>query len=120
MDNITSPSVDRPSFSSRFKQLLYENNMSLSAVAEVVHLSKSTISRYAKGSMSPKITVIEKLAEFFGVSPSWLMGLDCPKTPNNELIKKELLQTFDNLSCEGQKEALKQVQLISLIPKYTK
>lgn len=120
MDYLTSGELDKNAFGARLKQLLAENGMSLSDAAQIVHLSTSTISRYVNGTMSPKITTIEKLAEYFCVSPSWLMGLSCPGPLNeSKKIRSELLLTFNALNREGQNEALKQVKLISLIPQYT-
>ena len=40
--------------------------------------SKSTIYRYMNGEMSPKITTIKYLAEYFNVNEIWLMGYDVP------------------------------------------
>ena len=61
-------------FSKRLKQLMEENNETVYSLSAVVNLSPSTISRYTKGKMSPKIPTIKVLAEYFCVNPSWLMG----------------------------------------------
>ena len=120
MEYVSSGELDKNTFGTRLKQLLSENRMSLADAAEIVHLSTSTISRYVNGSMSPKVTTVEKLAEYFSVSPSWLMGIPGSETLNeSKKVKTELLLTFNSLNPDGQTEALKQVKLISLIPRYT-
>ncbi len=119
MGNLTKDTLNKNLFGIRLNELLKENNMTMSSAAEIVHLSPSTLSRYIKGEMSPKITVIEKLADHFCVSPSWLMGLNCsPFIGDDKKIKTDLLTAFDSLNLEGKKEALKQIRLISQIPSY--
>lgn len=67
-------------FSLRLKQLMSENNETIYTLSSVVNLSPSTISRYTKGLMTPKIPTIQILAQHFMVDPSWLMGASNERT----------------------------------------
>ena len=67
-------------FSFRLKQLMSENNETIYTLSSVVNLSPSTISRYTKGLMTPKIPTIQILAQHFMVDPSWLMGASNERT----------------------------------------
>lgn len=71
--------VCKDEFSKRLKRLIEENNETIYTIAEVVHLTPATISRYTTADMAPKITTVEVLARYFRVSPVWLMGYDVPK-----------------------------------------
>lgn len=64
------------SLGERLKQLRDGRDMTLKDLQEVVGLTEATLSRYEKGIMSPKRTTIKVLAEFFGVNPLWLMGIE--------------------------------------------
>ena len=66
-------------FSERLFKLVKENNTDIKMLARILGIkSKSTIYRYMNGEMSPKITTIKYLAEYFNVNEIWLMGYDVP------------------------------------------
>jgi SOS-response transcriptional repressor LexA len=71
--------VHKETFACRLKKLIEENNETIYTMAEVVHLTPATISRYTTADMAPKITTVEALARYFNVSPVWLMGYDVPE-----------------------------------------
>ncbi len=66
--------IDKEKFPLRLKELMDDNNENTYTLAEKLHLTPPTISRYVTGQMSPKLTAIESLARQFNVNPSWLMG----------------------------------------------
>lgn len=68
-------------FIERLKSLIKESKLTYDEIAEGLDFkSKSTIFKYANGQIT-KIgpTGIRKLANFFGVSPSWLAGFSDEK-----------------------------------------
>lgn len=71
--------INKEIFPKRLKQLMDDNNQTTYSIAELLHLSPATISRYVNGQMSPKITAIESLAINFSVNPIWLMGVSDEK-----------------------------------------
>ncbi len=72
-------------FSKRFANLIKENNTNFDYLLKTLGIkSKSTIYRYMNAQMSPKITTIKILADFFNVNPVWLMGYDVPIKKQNE------------------------------------
>ena len=77
-------------FSLRLKQLMEENNETIYTLSSVVNLSPSTICRYTKGSMSPKIPTIEMLSQYFCVNPSWLMGISDQRNSINEISSEQI------------------------------
>lgn len=62
-------------FPERFTEVIKDSNLKYEDIASKLGLkSKGTISKYANGSIDVKITMIDKIAEVFGVSPIWLLG----------------------------------------------
>ncbi len=64
-------------FSKRFTKLLKNSDLTYGEIAKKLGLkSKSTICKYANGSITVTVSTIVKLAKIFDVSPIWLAGLD--------------------------------------------
>lgn len=80
-------------FSERLFKLIKDNNTDINMLAKILGIkSKSTIYRYMNGEMSPKITTIKCLAEYFNVDATWLMGYDVPMDPikSNDTSNKKI------------------------------
>ncbi len=74
-------------FAERLFSLVKEHNTDVNILAQKMGIkSKSTIYRYMNAEMSPKITTVKYLAEYYNVNPVWLMGYDVPKK-RDEFIK---------------------------------
>lgn len=59
------------------KQLRLEKGLTQEELGKVIGVQKSAIRKYESGAVeNMKRSSIQKLANFFGVSPSYLMGLD--------------------------------------------
>lgn len=121
----TKYTVIKEKFALRLKSLMIEFNETTYSLADIVHLSAATISRYSDGKMAPKITTITLLAEHFNVNPVWLMGYDVEKnmlqkTNFNNISEqeKELLSKYNKLNETGKSEALKRVTELTEISRY--
>ncbi len=67
-------------FAKRLTNLLAQRGETCRSVADAVHLSAGTISRYCNNLIDkPKMAVVRMLAEYFGVAPEWLMGYETPE-----------------------------------------
>lgn len=60
----------------RIAELRKEKGLTLQQVADAIGVGNNTISRYENGKREPKLETWIKLAVFFGVSVSYLQGLD--------------------------------------------
>lgn len=60
----------------RLKELRQKNNLTLEKLGQKVNIPKNTLSRYESGKREPKIETWKKLADYFNVSTSYLMGLN--------------------------------------------
>lgn len=102
-------------FAQRFSELI--NGESFTSVGEKIGLSKQTVSAYISGVRSPKRPTIQAIANFYGVNPAWLIGLDAPKyaekkpTPVSESgPSSEISALIDQLTPEQQRLILAQIK----------
>lgn len=63
-------------FPERFQELLNNSDITYDEIIKYLDIkSRGTITKYANGSIkNVSITTICKIAEFFDVSPAWLIG----------------------------------------------
>lgn len=64
-----------PAFTDRFAMLLDNSDMTIIALAKKLGFGKSTICSWKAGSSMPDAKGVADLAEIFGVSADWLLGL---------------------------------------------
>ncbi|MEB9610556.1 helix-turn-helix domain-containing protein [Bacillus cereus] len=72
-----------------FKKLVDDSNVRLSEISRVTKINRSTLNNYFRGDSIPKLENAQKLANFFGVSVSDVMGLDSAKEEIDD-VKKAL------------------------------
>ena len=60
--------------SERIKELRQESNLSQSALAKIIGVSQKAIDYWERGINEPKASYIIKMADFFDVSPDYLLG----------------------------------------------
>ncbi|HEL2461402.1 TPA: helix-turn-helix domain-containing protein [Streptococcus suis] len=77
-------------FPAMVKQYRTANSLTMEQLAEKIGKTKSTISKWEKGTRSPKIQEIEELANFFGIDPQIMMfGKSyTPTTALNSLVEQ--------------------------------
>lgn len=61
-------------FGEKFKKLRKSKSLTQEQLADLFYLNKSSISRYEKDKQMPEIELLQKFAEFFGVSMDYLLG----------------------------------------------
>lgn len=71
----------------RIKELREKNNLTLRGLGDKVNMSSSRISQYETGKREPKLETWNKLAEYFNVPTSYLMGLSDDVEGWNEWAK---------------------------------
>ncbi|WP_304598899.1 helix-turn-helix domain-containing protein [Lactobacillus intestinalis] len=60
----------------RLKELRKENNLSQRELGKAIGVTGQAISLYERGDREPKLKILEKLADYFGVSVDYLRGTD--------------------------------------------
>ncbi len=63
-------------FTTRLRELLIKNGMTYKQLGAALDIKPSAISMWNSGRSLPRIDMIEKIAKYFGVLPSYLMGWD--------------------------------------------
>ncbi len=105
-------------FIKRLQELLDEKDMTQRELAERIGVTEVTISRYINGERKPRIDIIGKIAEVFGVSIDYLLGYSNIRNPYNNVKSNdqqnknneddELMSEEDLYVIEQFKEFLKQ------------
>jgi transcriptional regulator with XRE-family HTH domain len=61
-------------FTERLRELREEKDLSMAALGKEIGYTYSSVSRWESGVHIPTIDILNKLAEFFGVSADYLLG----------------------------------------------
>ena len=68
--------MDYTTFQERLKALMDSHGYGMKSLADKMNITSATLSRYLSGHRSPDLPYVVKLAEFFGVSVDWILGLN--------------------------------------------
>lgn len=95
----------------RIKRLRLENKMTQEELGNVIGVQKSAIRKYESGAVQNiKRTSIKKMADCFGVSPSYLLGYEDSDFVAEEREEtpeeKRMNELFKSVPRENQKELL--------------
>lgn len=89
-------------FAKRLLILLEEKNITQLQLAKEIGISNVTISRYLSNERRPQIDVAIKMANFFGVSLDYLMGISSVKKfTDGKLLDKNLLKLQEYIEASG-------------------
>ena len=83
------------SFASRFSDLIEESGKKLVSIAEQTQISTGSLSRYQNGKTEPTATQIIKLAQYFGVTTDYLLGISDLRFMN---MRKRTIREITGLS----------------------
>ena len=61
-------------FEEKIKSLRLARNLTQEDVAKAIGTTKTTYIKYEKGTQSPQLSTIEKLAKFYGMSPQEMIS----------------------------------------------
>ena len=73
-------------FATRLRNLIEQANITQGTLAKESGCSRQAISQYMDGSSMPNVDKLLSIADFFGVSTDYLLGLSKIPTPNNQEI----------------------------------
>ena len=89
--------------------LCKERKTTITKMAVDIGLSNAAPTSWRKGSV-PKLSTLEKISRYFGVSTEYLLGKDNKKTPTpegeRELTKEEFFSAFEAAD-ESTREAIR-------------
>lgn len=90
-------------FAERLRKLRTGKGLSTRALGEIIGVSNATVSRYETGKRDPDLLVVNKIANYFGVTIEYLCGEDIKGDLD------DLISIYNKLSDESKKEALKYI-----------
>lgn len=98
-------------FQNIFRKLRTSSNLTQSAIAEKIGISRSTIGMYETGAREPDFETLEKIADYFNVDIDFLLGRTNQTTMLPETIGKyskthELDIIYEQLSNHNQRKVL--------------
>ncbi|MBP1560207.1 MAG: helix-turn-helix transcriptional regulator [Oscillospiraceae bacterium] len=73
----------------RIRELREADGLYQRQLAEYLHCTQQTYSRYETGELQPSLMVMESLAMFYNTSVDYLMGLTEDKTPHKRSTRKD-------------------------------
>ena len=79
--------TEQESFIKILSILLEEKNITQRELADKINVTEVTISRYLSGERSPRIEIVNKIAEYFDVSIDYLLGVSDIRNPVVEAYK---------------------------------
>ena len=85
-------------FSKTLQELLDANGIRAAKLSKDLNISKSLISRYLRGEVSPKQDNLEAIAKYFNVTYAKLLGYD--DSPTKQDIIKEKIDKMDEHQLE--------------------
>lgn len=76
-------------FSQRLKQLIKENGKDVKTMAKEIGIASGSLSKYQNGEAEAGCNATRKIAEYFGVSSDYLLGLsDCKNGDNTSVCER--------------------------------
>ena len=108
----------------RLKDLRIQKGATQEDIGKLINVSKATIMKYEKGLVENlKRSSIATLAEYFGVTPSYLMCLDEDNFKRNKIEYDtdaiQLLDNYNKLNDLGKNTANIYVESLTKVPEYT-
>ena len=71
-------------FVERLNELIENSGLKKKRVAEEVGITATTLSKYITGQHEPRIDIVMRIADYFGVSAGWLLGETDEKYPDKK------------------------------------
>ena len=103
-------------FAVRFKSIRTQKGFTQLEMAEFLDCSQQTINVWESGQHTPKITMLVKIADSFGVSVDWLLGRETPIRVISEIPQeyRTIVDLYQRLNDDGKAEAEKMLNLLLL------
>lgn len=100
--------------SQRLKEMMDVLMLKQTDIVSTTGITKSALSNYLHGTREPRQDQISRIADPYGINPTWLMGYDVPMyLPREvdylvELSNQEeiLIETFRNLGEESKRQLI--------------
>lgn len=105
-------------FGDRLKELRKGKNLTQEEIGEICQVAKQTISNWENNITQPPFEIVNKLAQYFGVSVEYLLNFNQDDLDKIERLKQALKEAgmwdyeMDDMSEEDFKKAMKIVAMM--------
>ena len=103
----------------RVAQLRIDRNLSQAEIAKEFHIGQTTYSSYENGTRKIPLDLVNDLAYYFNVSPTYLFRGNEDSSEEKAIQEKRLLRHFSLLNANGRTKALEYLEDISHLKKYS-
>ena len=79
----------------KLKQLRIENQKSQQDIADYLNISQSNYSKYELGTIEPSITLLIKIANFYGVSLDYLLERNNPNIIDKSILSNKMQELLN-------------------------
>ena len=90
-------------FGDNLKHLRKASNLTQKELGSRIGLSKAVVSKYENGMGYPTFDVLVRIAQYFGVTTDYLLGVDAGKTVNVSGLLDSQIATIHNIIAEFHK-----------------
>lgn len=90
-------------FGENFKKLRKSRNITQKELGAKIGLSKAVVSKYENGMGYPTYDVLIRIAQYFGVTTDYLLGVACGKTVDVSNLTDSQIDTIHKLIAEFNK-----------------
>ena len=101
----------------RLRNLRAQSGKNQDEVAEECGISRIALARYEGGQRMPKMNILAKLAECYGVTVDYLMGRDEPTSDERAEIPPHLKRSYE-LMAQLTEEELAEIEQLALFKLY--
>ena len=99
----------------RIKDLRQKNNMSQDNIANLLHINRTTLTKWETGKHNPDIDTVIFLAEYFGVTTDYLLGVESKTNPNTDKnLAIDDIAEIEHLEDESKEDLKKYLELLKL------
>lgn len=103
----------------RVAQLRNERNLSQADIAKEFHIGQTTYSSYENGTRKIPLDLVNELAYFFNVSPTYLFRGNEDSCEEKAKQEKQLVRYFSRLNSNGRVKVLEYAEDIAHLRKYS-
>lgn len=95
-------------FRIRLKELRESKGLSQYAFAKKIGVAQSTVGGWEAGKREPNFEMVQKIADYFGVTADYLIGRTSEKKPTNQSIEEITLTEEDQADISRDFERIKE------------
>lgn len=95
-------------FRLRLSALMQAHGYNIKTLSEAIGITRPTLSRYLDGQRQPELIYVMKIAQYFGVTTDWLLGMSEEKFDDRADELMELMNLYV-MASDGDKSVVRAI-----------